>query len=115
VENDIVLIYIDDQPISFARIEEIRPDVKKDWFIIKLLMLQVPLQVVSWILKADYINGASFFMNGQKMQLEKVTCPVDEDPQAVQEQDSVPEKNSEPGQGGAVLSFARHQQAKKKD
>jgi hypothetical protein len=30
-ENDVVLIYLEDQPISFARIEEISPDFKKDW------------------------------------------------------------------------------------
>ena len=29
-ENDVVLIYLEDQPISFARIESISPDVKKD-------------------------------------------------------------------------------------
>ncbi len=73
--NDIVLIFLEDKPVSFARVESIFPDHKKDWFQIKLLMLQVPLQVVTWILKDEYINGTQFYMNGQRMRLEKVVCP----------------------------------------
>lgn len=76
--NDIVLIYLEESPVSFARVESILPDAKKDWYHIKLLMLQIPLQVVTWILKDEYINGESFFMNGKQMQLKKVECPPDE-------------------------------------
>lgn len=75
--NDIVLIYFEDTPVSFARIESILPDAKKDWYHIKLLMLQIPLQVATWILKEDYINGNEFHMNGKKMKIEKVICPAD--------------------------------------
>ena len=66
-ENDVVLIYLEDSPVSFARVESIEPDSKKDWYQIKLLMLQIPVQVVTWILKDEYINGDDFFMNGKKM------------------------------------------------
>lgn len=76
--NDIVLIYLEDSPVSFARIESILPDAKKDWYHIKLLMLQIPLQVVTWILKEDYLNGDEFFMNGKQMKLKKVECPIQE-------------------------------------
>ncbi len=82
--NDIVLIYLEESPVSFARVESILPDAKKDWYHIKLLMLQIPLQVVTWILKDVYINGETFFMNGKQMRLKKVECPPD-DPQAVSE------------------------------
>lgn len=78
--NDIVLIYLEDAPISFARVESILPDAKKDWYHIKLLMLQIPLQAVTWILKGDYINGSEFHMNGQKMKLEKIECPLEDLP-----------------------------------
>ena len=60
--NDIVLIYFEDQPFSFARIEDIAADVKKDWFHVKLLLLQLPLETVTWILKDVYINGEEFTM-----------------------------------------------------
>ncbi len=76
--NDIVLIYLEDAPVFFARVESILPDHKKGWFQIKLLMLQIPLQAVVWILKEEYINGEEFFMNQKKMRLEKVVCPVED-------------------------------------
>ena len=75
IENDVVLIYFEDQPISFARIEDISPDIKKDWYHVKLLLLQFPLQVVNWILRDVYINGQEFTMEGKKIRLEKVVCP----------------------------------------
>jgi hypothetical protein len=80
VVNDIVLIYLEDTPVSFARIESILPDAKKDWYHIKLLMLKIPLQVVTWILKDEYINGGQFNMNGKKMRMEKVESPVEDLP-----------------------------------
>ena len=76
--NDVVLIYFEDNPLIFARIEDISPDVKKDWYLVKLLILQVPLQVVTWILKEAYINGDEFTMNEKRMRLEKVECPEDQ-------------------------------------
>lgn len=73
--NDVVLIYLEDAPVAFARIESILPDSKKDWFQIKLLMLQIPLQTVTWILKDAYINGEDFQMNGKQMRLETIHAP----------------------------------------
>ena len=78
-ENDIVLIYLEDQPLSFARIEEIIADSKPDWYHVRLLLLHIPLQVVTWILKDVYINGEEFTMNGKRMRLEEVTAPEEID------------------------------------
>ena len=78
--NDVILIYLEDAPVSFARIESILPDAKKDWFHIKLLMLQIPLQVVTWILKDEYINGRQFHMNGKSMKIKKIETPVEDQP-----------------------------------
>ncbi|MDA3897169.1 MAG: hypothetical protein PF482_13595 [Desulfobacteraceae bacterium] len=77
--NDIVLIYYEDQPFSYARVEEILPDSKKNWYHIKLLLLQVPLETVTWILKDTYINGDEFTMGGKRMRLEKVIPPDEDD------------------------------------
>ncbi|MCU0599732.1 MAG: hypothetical protein MUE70_10820 [Desulfobacterales bacterium] len=79
-ENDIVLIHFENQPLAFARIEEILPDKKKDWYHVRLLVLQLPLQTVTWILKDLYINGQEFTMNGKKMRLEKIMAPRIESP-----------------------------------
>ncbi|MBF0233719.1 MAG: hypothetical protein HQK65_11880 [Desulfamplus sp.] len=77
-ENDIVLVYLEDSPIFFARVEAIWPDVKKDWFNIELLVLQVPVKLIVWTLKDIYINGIEFFMGGKKMRMEVVQVPRDE-------------------------------------
>ncbi|MBF0573285.1 MAG: hypothetical protein HQK69_05945 [Desulfamplus sp.] len=74
-ENDIVLVYMEDSPIFFARIESIWADVKKDWFNVELLVLQIPVKVVVWTLKDIYINGTEFFMGGKRMRIEVVNAP----------------------------------------
>ncbi len=78
-KNNIVLIYCDDQPMSFARIEEILPDHKKDWYHVKLLILQIPLQTITWILRSIYIEGAEFTMDGRRMRLEPVAAPEEDE------------------------------------
>ncbi len=108
VENDIVLIHIEDSPVSFARVEDISPDVKKGWYVIKLFILQVPLATISWILKDIYINGEEFFMDGKKMKLEVVEATEEtigddvssEDPEDIQ--DSSKDQNK----SANVISFA---------
>ncbi len=113
--NDVVLIYLEDSPVSFARVEDISPDHKKDWYQIKLLMLQIPLQVVTWILKDDYINGAEFTMGGKKMRLETVECPkddpmhqwdedMDETAASGEEEEKVPADQG--NETGKVISFS---------
>jgi hypothetical protein len=104
MENDVVLIYFEDRPISFARIEDISPDVKKDWYHVKLLLLQVPLQVVTWILRDIYINGGEFTMEGKKVRLEKVVCPKGIGPP--DKEKSVPEEKSKEKKDRKVISLA---------
>lgn len=89
-ENDIVLIHYENQPLSFARIEAIEADVKPHWYQVRLLLLQVPLQVVTWILREAYINGEEFTMNGKRMRLEKVVAPADAEPS--DESEETPQK-----------------------
>ena len=63
-EGDVILIHYQDQPVAYARIEGINPDIKKDWYQMTLLLLTIPAQSVTWILRDEYINGASFTMGG---------------------------------------------------
>jgi hypothetical protein len=77
-EGDVVLVHIDNTPAFFARVESISPDVKPDWFHAKLLVLQVPPLLVTWILRPSYIDGAEFTMGGRPMRLEKVVAPETE-------------------------------------
>ena len=105
--NDLVLIYFEDQPLSYARVEEILPDVKPDWYHVKLLMLQIPPQYVTWILRDIYIGGAEFTMNEKRMRLEKVVMPEEPQPPhpdgTDKEEDSV-KSEKEPG-GAKVISL----------
>ena len=104
-ENDLVLVYFEDKPLSFARIEEVLPDSKPNWYHVKLMLLQIPIQVVTWILRDVYINGEEFTMNGKRMRLEKVEVPQEPgqtEPENMQETVEAPEEN---GNGATVISF----------
>lgn len=108
VENDLVLIYFEDKPLTFARIESLLPDSKKDWYHVKLLLLQIPLQVVTWILKDVYISGTEFTMNGRKMRLEKVESPAEpqtSEPSEKQETSPSQEKAAPKEKGAKVISL----------
>jgi hypothetical protein len=94
-ERDIVLIYYEDKPMTFARVEKIDEDIKPGWYRVKLFMLQVPLQSVTWILRDAYLDGGPFTMGGNEMRLEKVECPDEPDAESNQDQDGA--KQKQPG------------------
>jgi hypothetical protein len=100
--GDIVLVYYQDKPATYARIEAINPDVKKDWYQVTLLLLTFPAQAVTWILREEYINGDAFTMGGQSMRLGEIPWePFKEDREAKDE------RQKEKGKGGKVISFTR--------
>ena len=78
--NDLVLVYLENQPVFFARIEDITPDTKPGWVRMKFLILKIPPEIGEWILMPEYIQGEEFTMGGKKIRLEKVEVPSD--PQA---------------------------------
>ncbi|MBU1169287.1 MAG: hypothetical protein KKD44_06960 [Proteobacteria bacterium] len=108
-ENDIVLIYFEDQPVGFARIEDITADRKKDWYNVTLLMLQIPVQVVIWTLRGIYIEGSEFTMNGIRVRMEKVVRPHDPpEPDGDEKQDKKPKKQAtESHTPGKIISFKK--------
>jgi hypothetical protein len=102
-ENDIVLIYFEENPLAFARIESILPDARPDWYHVKLLLLQVPPQLVTWILRDVYINGESFTMDGKQMRLERVESP--EAKTDIPQENSPAEKEPKAEKKGSVISL----------
>lgn len=74
--NDLVLVHVDNKPGFYARIDDISPDIKRGWWVVKLLVLTFPLQVYTWILDESQIDGASFTMGGTPLMLEKIESPV---------------------------------------
>ncbi len=111
-ENDVVLIYFEEEPMTFARIESIQADHKPDWYHVKLLMLQVPLQAVTWILRTAYIDGEEFTMNGNRMRLERVVCPEDPERDAPGAEKKAPSEKTDAKKSGEretkVISFQDH-------
>ncbi|MEW6187504.1 MAG: hypothetical protein AB1585_17375 [Thermodesulfobacteriota bacterium] len=98
--NDLVLIHLENQPVFFARIEDILPDIKPGWVRMKFLILQVPVSLGEWILLPEYIQGESFTMGGKKVRIEKVEPPQEE-------------KNAEPlPASGKVVSLLNRKKKK---
>ena len=109
LENDLVLIHFEDVPMVFARVETITADHKKEWYQVKLLILAIPLQTVTWILKESYINGGEFTMDGKRVRMEKVMCPDSPGPELA-ESPGGPAKSSttgKPGGKGRVIAFPK--------
>jgi hypothetical protein len=71
-EGDVVLVHYQDRPAFYARIEAIGPDTVNEWYHVSLLLLTIPAQTVTWILREEYINGVTFTMGGQALRLERV-------------------------------------------
>lgn len=102
-ENDVVLIYFEDNPAVFARIEAIEPDIKKDWYHVTLLLLTIPTQTVTWILRDAYIGGSPFTMEGKPVRLE----PVERDNVRINQEDRSKLKKKKSGKTGAVIPLKK--------
>lgn len=98
------MIYYQDKPAIYARIEAIEPDIKKNWYQVSLLLLTIPAKTVTWILREEYINGASFTMGGQAMRLEKVPRFI-----AVEKSEDSGQSSGTKGRGnaGKVIPFKK--------
>lgn len=68
--GDVVLIYNEEKPAFFARVDSIKPDIRKGWFVVQFLALTIPLRTFSWILREEYINGMPFTMDGKPVKIE---------------------------------------------
>jgi hypothetical protein len=102
-EGDVVLIHINEKPAFYARIEAIEPDVKRDWYRITLLMLSIPQQVITWILRAEYINGTPFTMDGNPVMIQEIKkVSLSEDVKSVE---PPPGKETGVATKGKVLTF----------
>ena len=103
-EGEVVLIYHQDQPTVYARIEAIHPDVKKGWLQITLLLLTVPAQTVTWILRESYIDGEPFTMQDIPVRLEAVkSIPA-------KKEADIPDRSEgkeTPGKTGKVIPFKK--------
>ena len=107
IEGDIVLVYYKDQPGVYGRIERIEADMKKDWYQVTLLLLTIPHQVVTWILREEYINGGEFTMGGNSMRIEKVDRLSFDDEKQKDNKSDQDGSGKGPVKKGKVLPFKR--------
>ena len=98
--GDIVLIHQGGKPMVHARVEEISADSKPGWWHLRLLLLAVPTQELTWILREEYIDGGEFTMGGVAMRLQRLDPPLPAPPEEPE-----PPQDAGPG-GGKVLSLA---------
>ncbi|CAH2032240.1 hypothetical protein [Trichlorobacter ammonificans] len=105
IANDLVLVHVDDKPGFYARIEDITPDVKPGWWQVKLLVLTFPLQVFTWILDDNQLEGHPFTMGGTPLQLEKLISPVEKELPPPLDAPEVPVKQA-PAGSSKVVSLA---------
>lgn len=75
--NDVVLVHVDEKPGFYARIDEITPDVKPNWWQVQLLVFTFPLQVFTWILDEFQLDGGDFTMGGTPLRMEIVVSPIE--------------------------------------
>lgn len=110
--HDLVLVHVDSNPGFYARIDDISPDVKKGWWVVKLLVLTFPLQVYTWILDENQIDGEPFTMGGTPLRLEKIESLVqpEEAPPAPSKKSVSPAAPSETERPKVVSLFDRKKQ-----
>ncbi len=101
--GEVVLIYYDNQPAVYGRIEKIEPDTKRDWYRITILLLTVPAHPVTWILRESYIDGEPFTMGGIPMKLEEVKSVLPEEGPPKPEEEK--EHKGKEAKKGQVIPF----------
>jgi len=93
--GDVVLVYMEEEPAFFARVEEILFDVKPGWRNFRFKMLAFPIQDMTWTLEPSQIDGKPFTMGGVPIKIERLPDPepaVEESAEA--EEDKEPEVKS---------------------
>ncbi len=107
--GDIVLIHQGGKPMIHARVEEILADHKPGWWHLRLLILAVPTQELTWILREEYIDGDEFTMGGVAMMLKRLAPPRPAEPPAQEPRETPSQaeaQTTEPAPGPAkVLSL----------
>ena len=93
IENDVILVFVEDKPTFFARVEKIIADVKPGWWQVTFLVLQVPLVTVTWILDNEQIRGSDFTMQGTPIRIEKVIAPNQEETPEPAVKEPAPQKS----------------------
>jgi len=114
--NDLILVYIEENPAFFGRIEDITPDMKPGWWHVHIMVLSIPPRMITWILEDSQIQGKGFTMGGVPIRLEKVSSPYKEEQEGRDEEGKVialGERQEEDKDGGKVIALGERQEEEK--
>ena len=100
--GQVIIVYVDDEPGFFARVERVQPDRKKGWWQATFLMLAIPLKTTSWVLDDEQMRGQPFTMNGVAMQIKLVESTEEEYFRDAEKQTA---ENKKDKQSGNVFSM----------
>ncbi|HSH70411.1 MAG TPA: hypothetical protein VK997_10870 [Deferrisomatales bacterium] len=101
--RDVVLVYVDDEPTFYARVEEILLDRKSGWRQLRFQVLTLPPQELTWILEPNQIDGDTFTMGGTPVRIERLPEPRPSvDPETGE---AIKEPQQAPQTPGEVISF----------
>jgi len=114
--NDLILVYIEENPAFFGRIENITPDMKPGWWHVHIMVLSIPPRMITWILEDSQIQGKGFTMGGVPIRLEKVSSPYKEEQEGRDEEGKVialGERQEEDKDEGKVIALGERQEEDK--
>lgn len=92
-QHDLVLIYINEVPRFYARVESISPD-KPGWWTVLFTRLGIPLQKFTWTLDDDHMCCEAFTLNSVPHRMEIVPTEFPAEWELVKKK---PEKVFRPG------------------
>ena len=75
-QGEVLLVYMNDEPTFFTRVESINPDAKKGWWQLTLLILALPLKIMTWTLDSDQMRGQTFTLKGVPVEIRRVQAPA---------------------------------------
>jgi len=73
--GDVCLIYVNDIPNGFIRINEIEPDEKDGWHVVTFVSLEIPIKITTWKLDDSHVRGELIYMNGVPIRIQVFPMP----------------------------------------
>jgi len=63
--GDIIIVGTPDG-ITYATVREIKPDIKKNWYLVRFILLVLPPVELTWTLREPQMCGEMFTIDGEK-------------------------------------------------
>jgi len=74
--SEVLMVYFQQQPSFFMRVERVDADLKKGWWRLHFITLTIPIEAVTWILDEVQMRDEGFTMDGQPVRLERVGSEI---------------------------------------